>query len=182
MSLWIRSKFGTFIGHTPDLFAAFITILMTLILATGVKKSLMFTNILNAINFSIWFFIIISSLFYLDFSNWSTHETISSTTTTITPITTTTTTINNDDNNNSLHHDDNDHNHHDQNHYHYQRGFAPFGWSGILNGAATCFYAFIGFDIIATTGEEAENPQRSIPTAIVTSMIIALIAYISSGK
>ncbi|KAH9412507.1 hypothetical protein DERP_006469 [Dermatophagoides pteronyssinus] len=184
MSLWIRSKFGTFIGHTPDLFAAFITILMTLILATGVKKSLMFTNILNAINFSIWFFIIISSLFYLDFSNWSTHETISSTTTTTTTITpTTTTTINNDDNNNSLHHNDNDHhhNHHDQNHYHYQRGFAPFGWSGILNGAATCFYAFIGFDIIATTGEEAENPQRSIPTAIVTSMIIALIAYISSG-
>lgn len=57
-------------------------------------------------------------------------------------------------------------------------GFAPFGFSGVMSGTATCFYAFVGFDVIAASSEEARDPKRAVPLAIALSLGLAAAAYI----
>ncbi len=56
--------------------------------------------------------------------------------------------------------------------------FAPNGWSGILSGAALIFFAYIGFDAVSTAAEEARQPQRDLPLAMIWSLVITSIIYI----
>ncbi len=56
--------------------------------------------------------------------------------------------------------------------------FGEFGYSGILTGAAVIFFAYIGFDAVSTAAQEAKNPQRDMPRAIIGSLVICTILYI----
>ena len=53
-----------------------------------------------------------------------------------------------------------------------------YGWLGIGFGAAIVFFAFIGFDVVATTAEETRNPQRDMPIGILGSLAICTLLYV----
>ena len=53
-----------------------------------------------------------------------------------------------------------------------------FGWTGVLQGAAIIFFAYIGFDQAATTAQEARNPQRDVPLGIISALFIATALYV----
>lgn len=59
--------------------------------------------------------------------------------------------------------------------------FMPFGWGGVMGGAALVFFAYIGFDAVSTAAEETRNPQRDLPIGIITSLSICTIVYIIVG-
>lgn len=57
--------------------------------------------------------------------------------------------------------------------------FVPFGFPGIAHAAAVVFFAYIGFDAVATAAEECKNPNRDLPIGIIGSLLICTILYIS---
>jgi APA family basic amino acid/polyamine antiporter len=56
--------------------------------------------------------------------------------------------------------------------------FMPFGFGGVMTAAAIVFLAFVGFDAVSTTAEEARNPQRDLPVGIMGSLVVATVLYI----
>lgn len=59
--------------------------------------------------------------------------------------------------------------------------WGEFGWSGILAGAAVVFFAYVGFDAVSTTSQEAINPKRDMPIGILGTLLICTILYIGVG-
>ena len=59
--------------------------------------------------------------------------------------------------------------------------FAPNGWTGIHQGAAIVFFAYIGFDAISTAAEETRDPQRNMPIGILGGLLICTLIYIVVG-
>lgn len=58
-------------------------------------------------------------------------------------------------------------------------GGASFGWLGLLSAASIAFFAFVGFDVVATAAEETRNPQRDVPRGIFASLAIVTVCYVA---
>ena len=57
-------------------------------------------------------------------------------------------------------------------------GIFKHGWGGVLGGAAIVFFAFIGFDAVSTTAQEAKNPGKDMPIGILGSLAVCTVLYI----
>jgi APA family basic amino acid/polyamine antiporter len=136
-------------GSWFDLPALVIVAILTIILVIGIRESSRVNNVMVAIKVAVVLLVIVAGAFYIDAANF--HP------------------------------------------------FAPFGWTGIsifgktilgqtgadgapvgvLAGAAIIYFAYIGFDSVSTHAEEARNPNRDVPFAIIASLVICTILYIA---
>jgi APA family basic amino acid/polyamine antiporter len=136
-------------GRIVDFPALAITVIITAILVKGIRESASFNALMVGVKLVVVLIVIAVGIFYVDSRNW--HP------------------------------------------------FAPFGLSGVsffgrtllgqtsaggeplgmLAGAATIFFAYIGFDSVSTHAEEARNPKRDVPIGIISSLIVCTILYIA---
>lgn len=56
--------------------------------------------------------------------------------------------------------------------------FAPFGWKGIMAGAAIIFFAYIGFDAVSTAAEETINPKKDVPLGLMLCLAVVIVLYV----
>ncbi len=142
-------------GLQHNVVAAAIVLILTTIICLGIKISAQFNLVMVVIKISIVLLVIVAGLFFIDAGNYtpfippSGSEAAAGTAPTPSLL--------------------------------QDLGFSPgaFGISGIFTGAALVFFAYIGFDIVATAAEETKNPKRDMPIGILSSLAICTALYVA---
>jgi APA family basic amino acid/polyamine antiporter len=142
-------------GLTVDWGAAVLVIVLTTLLVLGTKLSSRVSLVITTIKVAIVLFVILLGVFYIKGSNYSPF---------IPPPTT-------GSGSSGV----------EQSLFSLLAGgsSSTFGLFGLLAGASLVFFAFIGFDIVATTAEEARDPQRTVPRGILGSLAIVTVLYVA---
>jgi amino acid transporter len=146
----------TGLGPYPDFLAFGFACFATFMMIVGVKESAYINKLITMINILILAFITVAGATKASFSNW--NLTVDSNTTWV---------------------DSKGKNQSCGSNACGKGGFMPFDYEGIINGAAKCFFAYIGFDAIASTGEEVKNPRKNIPLSIIITLATVSVLYCS---
>jgi APA family basic amino acid/polyamine antiporter len=144
-------------GEVVNLPAAAIALILTVILVIGIRLSSGFNLTVTAIKLAVVFFFIGLGIFFVNTANWSPF---------VPPAGGAVESVSTEGGGPSL--------------LQYLTGAEQqaFGFAGIITAAAIVFFAYIGFDVVATTSEEARNPRRDLPIGILGSLAICTILYV----
>ncbi len=142
-------------GGTVDLLAIALVLVLGGLMTFGIKESMRVNMVLVGVKLFIVLFVIVAGLAFIDPSNYVPFVPESVPTEAGSGLT--------------------------QPLLQFLSGLPPatFGVGGIVAGAALVFFAYIGFDVVATTAEETKNPQRALPIGIVASLVICTVLYCS---
>jgi basic amino acid/polyamine antiporter, APA family len=138
-----------------NVIAAALVLGLTAVLCFGINVSSKVNAVIVAIKVAIVLLVIVAGVTYLDTANW--HPFIPPAGSHPAPGGTSTSTLIQD----------------------IGLGSGPFGVGGIFTAAALVFFAYIGFDIVATAAEETKNPQRDLPIGIFASLAICTTLYVA---
>jgi APA family basic amino acid/polyamine antiporter len=142
-------------GLTIDWGALVLVIVLTMLLVLGTKLSSRVSLVITTLKVAIVLFVILLGIFYIKASNYSPFIPPGSTSSSGSGV--------------------------QQSLFSLLAGgsSSTFGVFGLLAGASLVFFAFIGFDIVATTAEEARDPQRTVPRGILGSLAIVTVLYVA---